>query len=188
MEVSKTLLVSTRAEWRQWLKKNYKTTADIWLVFYKKASGKIRIPYNDAVEEALCFGWIDSIVKSPNEEYYLQRFSPRKSKSPYSQINKERLRKLIKQKKVMPEILEKIKDMLAEEFLMPDDILQAIKKDKDAWEHFQKFSDQYKRIRIAFIVEARSRPEEFNKRLQYFIKMTSLNKQFGFGQIEEYFN
>ena len=63
MEIGKTLYVANRREWRAWLRKNYKKERDIWLIYYKKDSGKPRIPYNDAVEEALCFGWIDSIIK-----------------------------------------------------------------------------------------------------------------------------
>ncbi|MCL4528793.1 MAG: hypothetical protein M1282_05215, partial [Chloroflexi bacterium] len=101
MNITQTLYTSTRAEWRKWLKKNYKTEKEIWLVYYKKSSGKPRIEYNAAVEEALCFGWIDSNVKKIDEESHAQRFSPRKPKSSYSQANKERLRKLVTEGKVM---------------------------------------------------------------------------------------
>jgi len=74
-------------------------------VYYKKHTGEPRIPYNDAVEEALCFGWIDSTVKSVDEDRYAQRFSLRNPKSPYSQANKERLRWLVKQGKVVDGVL-----------------------------------------------------------------------------------
>ena len=92
MEITKTLHITNRKDWRDWLKKNYKTEKEIWLVYHKKATGKPRIEYNDAVEEALCFGWIDSIVKTLDEEHTVQRFSPRKPKAKYSQANIERLR------------------------------------------------------------------------------------------------
>lgn len=78
---------------------------EIWLIYYHKDSGKPRIPYNDAVEEALCFGWIDSTVKNIDAERYAQRFSPRNPKTAYSQTNKERLRRLIAAGKVIPEVL-----------------------------------------------------------------------------------
>ncbi|MDD8010957.1 MAG: hypothetical protein PHX73_07605, partial [Acidobacteriota bacterium] len=87
MEIGKTLYVANRREWRAWLRKNYKKERDIWLIYYKKDSGKPRIPYNDAVEEALCFGWIDSIIKKMDAERFVQRFSKRNPKSPYSQAN-----------------------------------------------------------------------------------------------------
>ena len=77
MEIGKTLYVANRREWRAWLRKNYKKERDIWLIYYKKDSGKPRIPYNDAVEEALCFGWIDSIIKKMDAERFVQRFSKR---------------------------------------------------------------------------------------------------------------
>lgn len=187
MDITKTLYAATRAEWRKWLKKNYKTEKEIWLVYYKKTSRKPRIEYNDAVEEALCFGWIDSNVKKIDEESHAQRFSPRKPKSGYSQANKERLHKLVADGKVMKDVLATLGDISEAKFEIPKDILKAIKANKEAWKNFQNFSDGYKRIRIAFIDGARNRPEEFKKRLNYFIKMTEKNRQFGFGGIEKYY-
>ena len=187
MDITQTLHVTDRKDWRNWLKKNYKTEKDIWLVYYKKATGKPRIEYNDAVEEALCFGWIDSTFKTLDEERTAQRFSPRKPKSSYSQANIERLRSLVAQKKVMKEVVDSLGDILNEKFVIPPDILKAIKANKVAWKNFQQFSDSYKRIRIAFIHGARHRPEEFKKRLRYFIEMTEKNKMFGFGGIEKHY-
>lgn len=100
MNIGTTLYITTRQEWRAWLKKHHKTEKDIWLMYYKKASGKPRIPYDDAVEEALCYGWIDSIEKSIDSERFVQRFSPRKPGSNLSPSNKERIIRLIKQKKM----------------------------------------------------------------------------------------
>ena len=81
MEIKQTLYITDKKAWRSWLKKHYKTEKEIWLVYYKKNTGKPRIPYNDAVEEALCFGWIDSIVKTLDTERVAQRFSPRKPRA-----------------------------------------------------------------------------------------------------------
>jgi uncharacterized protein YdeI (YjbR/CyaY-like superfamily) len=183
----KTLYLSDRKKWRAWLRKNYKIEKEIWLIYYKKGSGKPRIEYNDAVEEALCFGWIDSTVRTIDEERFAQRFSPRKPKSKYSPANKERLRALLKRKKVIKEVRDTLGDILDDKFVIPDDILEAIKSNRQAWKNFQKFSDAYKRIRIGFIEGARQRPAEFKKRLAYFIKMTEQNKQFGFGGIEKHY-
>ena len=187
MQITKTLYITTRKVWRNWLKKNYNTEKEIWLVYPRKATGKPRIEYNDAVEEALCFGWIDSIVKKFDEESTVQRFSPRKPKAKYSQANIERLRSLVAKKKVMKELAETLGDILNEEVVIPPDILKAIKANKTAWKNFQKFSEPYKRIRIAFIHGARHRPEEFKKRLRHFIEVTEKNKMFGFGGIEKHY-
>ena len=187
MNIGKTLHVTDRKEWRAWLRKHYKTEKEIWLVYYKKATGKPRIEYNDAVEEALCFGWIDSILKTLDEDRNVQRFTPRRPKSEYSPANKERLRKLLKQRKVIKEVRDTLSDITEENFEIPQDILKAIQMNKQAWNHFQNFSEAYKRIRIGFIEGARTRPEEFQKRLRYFIRMTEKNKQYGFGGIEKHF-
>jgi len=187
MNITKTLHVTNPKDWRKWLRGHYKREKEIWLVYYKKETGQPRIAYNDAVEEALCFGWIDSIVKSLDEKRTVQRFSPRKATSKYSPANKERLKKLVKQRKVIKEVRETLGDISGEKFEIPKDILKAIKVNKEAWKHFQKFSPAYKRIRIGFIEGARKRPAEFNKRLRYFIKMTEKNKQYGFGGIEKHY-
>ena len=187
IDETKLLHVTDRKEWRAWLESHYQTEKEVWFVFYKKHTGKSRISYNDAVEEALCFGWIDSIAKSIDENRFAQRFSKRNPKTSYSQANKERLGALVSQGKVIDEVLATLGDILTEEFVIPEDILEAIKTNKKAWENFQKFSQSYIRIRIAFIDGARNRPEEFTKRLNYFIEMTEKNKQFGFGGIDKYY-
>lgn len=186
-EESKFLYVSSRKEWRAWLEKHHQTENEVWLVYFKLHSGKARIPYNDAVEEALCFGWIDSTVKTIDRERFAQRFSVRNPKTPYSQANKERLRALVKQGKVSKAVVDKLGNILQETFTIPPDILETIKDNPKAWEHFQGLSEPYIRIRIAYIESARKRPEEFKKRLRYFIEMTERNKRFGFGGIEKYY-
>ncbi|MEO5886434.1 MAG: YdeI/OmpD-associated family protein, partial [Anaerolineales bacterium] len=170
-----------------WLKKHHKTEKEIWLVYYKKETGKPRIAYNDAVEEALCFGWIDSIAKTLDKERTVQRFSPRKPRAKYSQANTERLRTLVAKKRVIKEVVESLGNILNEKFKTAPDILKAIKANKEAWKNFQKFSEAYKRIRIAFIEGARKRPQEFDKRLRHFIQMTEKNRMFGFGGIEKHY-
>jgi uncharacterized protein YdeI (YjbR/CyaY-like superfamily) len=187
MNVTQTLHVTDRKDWREWLRKNYRIEKEIWLVYFKKHTGKPRIEYNDAVEEALCFGWIDSTVKALDKQRTAQRFTPRKPGSNYSPANLERLRKLIKQRKVIKEVRESVRGLLKEGVEVPSDILRAIRENKQAWANFQKFSDAYKRIRIGFIEGARGRPQEFEKRLRYFVKMTEKNKQYGFGGIEKHF-
>jgi len=187
VNISKTLYLDNRQAWRAWLAENYDKEKEIWLIYPKKASGKPRILYNDAVEEALCFGWIDSTVKRIDDNSYAQRFSPRNPKSKYSEANKQRLRELVKQGKVTPSVQATLTGILEEEFIVPPDIMQRIQASKKAWNNFQRYSLEYKRIRIAFIEGARNRPEEFKKRLNYFVKMTEKNSQFGFGGIEKHY-
>jgi uncharacterized protein YdeI (YjbR/CyaY-like superfamily) len=183
----KTLYVTNRKDWRKWLEKNFEKAKEIWLVYPKKSSGKKRIQYNDAVEEALCFGWIDSIIKSADEENSIQRFTPRNPKSSYSQPNKERVKWLLENGMIHPSLQEKAKEIASEEFVFPKDIIEEIKKDKVVWKNYIKFSDSYKRIRLAYIDRARIHPEEFKKRLNNFIVKTRKNKMIGFGGIEKYY-
>ena len=121
MEIGETLYVTGRGEWRRWLEANFETAPEIWLVYPNKASGEPRIPYNDAVEEALCFGWIDSIIKKPDELRAAQRFSPRRRGSRYSQLNKERLRWLVAEGLLHPSVRESVEEVLREEFVFPED-------------------------------------------------------------------
>ena len=184
---SKLLHITERAQWRAWLKKNYKSKDEIWLGYAKKHTGEPRISYNDAVEEALCFGWIDSIVKTIDQDRFAQRFSVRKSKSNYSQPNRERLRILVKDGKVMEEVLETLPDLSEDDFHVAPDILEAIRGNDTAWKNFQGFSQPYIRIRISYIEAGRARPEIFEKRLANFINKTEKNKLIGYGGIEKYY-
>jgi uncharacterized protein YdeI (YjbR/CyaY-like superfamily) len=190
MHVGKTLYVTNRKQWRSWLSKNHKREKEIWLIYYRKESGKPRISYNDAVEEALCYGWIDSIAKPHDKESWYQRFSPRKPKSVLSPMNRERVRRLMKARKMTRAGLEAIQHQLKEKIhypvstkvILPKDILSALKAEPTVWKNFQKFSASYKRIRVGWIDGARKRPMEFKKRLRYFIAMTAKNKRFGMVQ------
>jgi uncharacterized protein YdeI (YjbR/CyaY-like superfamily) len=162
----KTLHVSTRKAWREWLAKHHDKEKEIWLVYYRKHTGKPRISYNDAVEEALCYGWIDSIQRGIDEERFAQRFSPRRKGSPWSEANKERLRQLIEAGEMTPAGLAAAEKALEDDrFVIAPDILKALKQDQKAWQNFQRFPEPYKRIRIGFIEGARNRPEEFRRRL-----------------------
>ncbi|HEU4880959.1 MAG TPA: YdeI/OmpD-associated family protein [Longimicrobium sp.] len=186
MEITRTFYATDRDDWRAWLAANHRTEKEIWLVYPKKHSGKPRIPYNDAVEEALCFGWIDSTQKTLDEDHTAQRYSPRRPGIPYSQPNQERLRRMIAQGKVLPEVRESIGDLLERPFAMPPDILQALQADEQAWSHLRRWSESYLRIRVAFVDAARDDPAEFQKRLANLIGKSSQGKQYGFG-VESYY-
>ena len=177
-----------RQKWREWLEDNFETKDDIWLEYPLKKTGKERILYNDAVEEALCFGWIDSTVKSLDEETTIQRFCKRRKNSSFSQPNIERLKSLFENNLIHNSIKDEVSKIIQQEFVFPEDIIKRLKSDKGVWVNFQIFSEPYKRIRIAYIDSARKRPDEFEKRLNNFIDKTKENKQIkGFGGIEKYY-
>jgi uncharacterized protein YdeI (YjbR/CyaY-like superfamily) len=192
MKIGKTLYVHTRKAWRSWLAKHHATTPEIWLIYYKKTSGKPRLPYNDAVEEALCYGWIDSIMKPIDGEKYAQRFSPRKKGAQWSPMNIERFRRLLRKRRVTraglaaaESALDRIRNTARRRrssSTLPADIREALRKDPTTWKNFSRFPASYKRIRVGWIDGSRHRPEAFKKRLQYFLKMTRQNKRFGMVQ------
>ena len=179
---------TNRQDWRKWLEQNFEIRNDIWLEYPLKKTGKKRILYNDAVEEALCFGWIDSTVKSLNEETSIQRFCKRRKNSSFSQPNIERLKWLFENNFIHDSIRNDVLKIIQQEFIFPKDIIKELKSDKTVWDNYQNFSEPYKRIRIAYIDSARKRPEEFEKRLNNFIDKTKENKLIkGFGEIDKYY-
>src|SRR5919198_457561 len=108
MEIRKTLYVTSREEWRAWLTKHYESETEVWLIFYKKHTGRPRISYDHAVEEALCFGWIDSIVKRMDDEAFAQKFTPRRDSSRWSALNKRRVRTLMREGRMTEAGLAKV--------------------------------------------------------------------------------
>ena len=187
MDIGQTLYISDRNLWREWLEANFDIAQEIWLVYPNKVLGEPCIVYNDAVEEALCFGWIDSIIKKLDDFRAAQRFTPRKPGSGYSQQNKERLRWLAAEGLLHPSIRDSIQDVLREEFVFPDDILLAIMENEQTWKNYQGFSESYRRIRVAYIEAGRSRPEMFETRLRSFLRATEKGKQLGHGGIDKYY-
>jgi uncharacterized protein YdeI (YjbR/CyaY-like superfamily) len=160
---------------------NHDNATEIWLILPKKSRGIQRIPYAETVEEALCFGWIDSTIKKLDEHHTVQRFTPRRKGSGYSQPNKERLQVMAQQGKIIEPILEKVQTILDEGYHYPDDILAALQQDEETWSNFNGFTEPYRRIRVAYVDNARKRPKDFNKRLENLLKKTKANKKFGYG-------
>ena len=139
------------------------------------------------MEEALCFGWIDSIVKKLDSLRAVQRYTPRNPRSGYSQLNKERLRRLAEEGLLHPSVRETVADVLNEEYVFPADILEAIRANAEAWKHFQGCSPAYQRIRVAYIDVGRAQPEVFTSRLESLIRASEKGKQIGYGGVEKYF-
>ena len=183
-----TYYTSSRSEWREYLANHFETADEIWFVFPMKESGEKSLSYNDAVEEALCFGWIDSTIKHTDPTHRAQRFTPRRKGSPYSRPNIERLIWLNAQGLIHPSVREEILPVIRAEFVFPPDILAALRQDDAVWQKYLQFSEPYKRIRVAYIEAARKRPEEFQKRMNNFIEKTRRNQLIkGYGGIEKYY-
>jgi uncharacterized protein YdeI (YjbR/CyaY-like superfamily) len=183
MDVGETLAARTPAAWRRWLLRNHTRKKEIWLVAHDKKSGKQSIAYNDAVEEALAFGWIDSTVKKLGPHTRAQRFTPRRAGSPISEMNRARVRRLIKDGRMTPAGLAAIGGPPKRGPLrVAPDVRRALRAAPDAWRQFERFPDAYKRIRLGWIEGARDRPEVFATRLRYFVRMTASGKRYGMVQ------
>ena len=188
MKNMETFYTSERSEWRKYLADHFETSNEIWFVFPTKASGEKSLSYNDAVEEALCFGWIDGRAGTLDEMHQIRRFTPRRKGSGYSQPNIERLIWLDEHGLIHPKVRETVLPVIHAPFVFPEDIIDALREDETVWENYLHYSESYKRIRIAYIEAARKRPEEFQKRMRSFVEKTRQNKLIkGYGGIEKYY-
>ncbi len=198
MQITNTLTARDREEWRAWLAAHHDTESEIWLVFYKKASGRPRLAYDDAVEEGLCFGWIDSIAKRMDDDRYAQKFTSRKDVKKWSASNIERARKLIEQGRMTEAGLAKIDpDILARDILgqdaaprepaqkqalsrlvIPAFIKRGLMANGKAWENFQRLAPSYRRLYIRWIMDAK-KEETRQKRLREAIGLLEQNKKLG---------
>ena len=177
-----------REQWREWLSEHFQSRREAWLVFPNKDSGEEGVSYNDAVEEALCFGWIDSTARRLDDMHQLRRFTPRRKGSPFSRPNVERLIWLDKRGLIHPGIRESVAEILREPYVFPEDLLAILREDEVVWKNYSGFPEPYRRIRIAYIDDARRLPEEFRRRLEHFIARTRQNKLIiGYGGVDKYY-
>ena len=172
------------AAWRLWLMENSARCEQIWLVFYKKASGKPTISYEDAVEEALCFGWVDGRKKKLDEECYAFRFTPRKAKSAWSKSNLQRVERLVAEGKMTAAGLKvynssnrrHVPPMPSE---MPKALEENFRKQRTAWENYQNFPPGYRRVTARWVASAK-KPETQIKRLEKLIEFSARNERIKF--------
>jgi uncharacterized protein YdeI (YjbR/CyaY-like superfamily) len=178
-----TLEVRNRKHWRSWLGKHHASSRGVWLVFYKEHRGVKCMAYEDSVREALCFGWIDSLVKRLDADRYARKFTPRQPASKWSRINRQRWRELEKAGLMTsaglaapptdntyaprPEIPD-----------LPAYITKALKAEPQAWTFFQTLAPTYRRHFVAWIHTAR-RPETREKRIRESIALLSAGKKLG---------
>jgi uncharacterized protein YdeI (YjbR/CyaY-like superfamily) len=176
----------SQAEFRKWLAKNHSSRPELWLGMYKKASGKGGITYKEALDEALCFGWIDGVRKSLNDEAFVQRFTPRKAKSYWSAVNTRRAKELIKEKRMAAAGLKAFQardpnatarysfEREAPEF--DREQLRAFKAHTKAWAFFESQPPSYRRLSTFWIVSAK-KPETRAQRLDRLIATSAAGKR-----------
>jgi len=163
----KQLYVTNRSQWRDWLSGHHAAEAGVWLIFYKKETSKPTIGYEDAVEEALCFGWIDSIIKKIDDEKYARKFTPRKDDSKWSALNKKRANKMIKEGRMTDVGLSKIQTAkktglwkndgrVQISFDVPPEFGKALAQNKKAKDNFDKLAPSYRKQYIGWIAVAKS--------------------------------
>ena len=192
MRISTTLYAKDRDAWHAWLERNHQQAAEIWLIYYKKHTRKPSIGYADAVEEALCFGWIDGIVKRIDEERYAQRFTPRRAKSKWSEVNRHRARQLIAEGRmasageaVLPvDLMAGVgaqpgrSSRSAWADAVPDDLVAALQENRAAREYFESLAPSYRRQYVGWIASAK-REETRRKRLREAIELLAQERKLG---------
>ena len=190
LEITEVFYPKNRSEWRAWLEANHNNKTEVWLRRFKKAANKPSISYDELVEECLCFGWIDSVIKKLDEESNVQRITPRRKKKTFlSELNRQRVWKLQKEGLMTPAGIELIKDQIGapdDPFEFPDWITEQLKEDAEVWANFQNFPYLYQRLKIGWIKECgERRREEAQRRLNHLIKMSRQNKMYGTIPIKE---
>jgi uncharacterized protein YdeI (YjbR/CyaY-like superfamily) len=181
--------VTDREEWRAWLGRNHSSINSVWLVFYKRHTGKPCVPYNDAVEEALCFGWIDSLVKRVDDEQYVRKFTPRKHGSVWSETNKRRVRRLIQRGKMTEAGLAKVeaakasgewsKRRVREASLeVPAFFEKALDMNAKALKAFNALAPSHKRNMVGWVASAK-REETRRRRLAEAITVLERGEKLG---------
>lgn len=189
IESTNALLFKNRDEWRSWLEKNHTISNEVWLIHYKKSLGKKSLNHFDAVEEALCFGWIDSKLKKLDEEKFILKYSPRKSQSVWSKINKENAEKMISLGKMTKAGLDKIEEAKKQGFWdlaytnlvkdqLPSDLKKALIVNKTAWNNFQNFANSYRNMYIGWVKNAKTK-ETRKKRISKVVKNSIDNIKLG---------
>ena len=174
----------TRAEWRKWLAANHDTAKGIQLIIVRKNAEVAGILYSDAVEEALCFGWIDGVTNSVDEQRYKLYMSPRKPESVWSKLNKQRIRKLIKDGSMTPAGLSKVEKTkkdgswtrldAIDKLEMPEGLLAHLSANAEAKRNFEAFSPSSKKM-ILFWIASAKREETWRKRIEETVRLAAQN-------------
>lgn len=185
----KQVYIKTRKEWRKWLAQNHAGSDGIWLVFYKKHTGAPALEYEEAVEEALCYGWIDSIIKKIDDEKYVRKMTPRKSDSRWSELNKKRALKLISADLMREAGMARIEDARASGLWdkpdrpqisldVPEELRTALAKNVKAGEFFNQLAPSYQKRFIGWIAVAKQQ-ETRKRRVKESIALLEKGQKLG---------
>ena len=187
MKITQTYAAPDRESWRQWLEMHGASEAEVWLVYFKAGSGKPTISYPESLEEALCFGWVDSIIQKIDEEKYARKFTPRRPGSRWSELNKHLVAKLIQQGRMTEAGLARV-DFAVEEapkarpkrqpLPLPDWLKEALMANSAAWENFQKLAPSHQRNYIGWISDAK-REETRQKRIRQAVERLEKGQPLG---------
>ncbi|MDS0283894.1 YdeI/OmpD-associated family protein [Haloarcula onubensis] len=177
------LFFESQNEFRTWLEEYHDTAEELWVGYYKADAERVGIGYDESVEEALCFGWVDGLVKGIDDETYTRRFTPRSPDSKWSKANKERVSAMIKAGKMTPvgmELVEVAKETgewaaayrLGDDHNVPAELEAALRADETAWENFQNFSNTDQHAFIAAVKEAKT-DETRQKRIERTVTLAA---------------
>ena len=180
MKITQSFTPKNQSDWRSWLEKHHASEQEVWLVYFKPASGKSNIEYEASVEEALCFGWIDSIIQKVDEEKYVRKFNPRRMDSKWSETNKRRVLKVIREGRMTDAGLAKVTFDVSKVDVnkpkprrppveIPERVEQALRSRPGLWEAFQEVTPSLKRNYILWLTDAK-KPETFEKRFNLLVE------------------
>ena len=187
MQKPKTTYAANRTEWRAWLEQHHATEKEVWLVYYKKGTGKPSPTYLDSLEEALCFGWIDSLIRKIDDEKYARKFNPRRAGSQWSELNKHLVAKLVKEGRMTGDGLATVDFSLPAadaprpkrpDLPLPDWLKAGLMISPKAWENFSKLPPSHRRNYIAWISDAK-KEETRQRRIQEAIGRLEKNETLG---------
>jgi uncharacterized protein YdeI (YjbR/CyaY-like superfamily) len=186
MEKENSFCPTSQADWRQWLEKNHKTASAVWLVFYKAKTGMPTVAYADAVDEALCFGWIDSKINPIDQQRYRQFFSPRKATSVWSKVNKDKVERLLQNGKMTAAGLKSIEIAKqngswtildsAEALIMPAELIEAFAQNPEGLPYFEGLSRTDKRNILQWLVLAK-KEETKAQRIAKIVSLAAQNQK-----------
>jgi uncharacterized protein YdeI (YjbR/CyaY-like superfamily) len=182
------LAFPTQKDWKKWLAKNNSKSNGIWLRFFKKHSGVTSVTYNEALDEALCYGWIDGQLKKFDEDSYLQKFTPRRKRSIWSKRNKDHVARLISEGRMTQAGLKEIEAAKADgrwdrgydspgNMKIPDDFLKEVSKNKKSKEFFESLNRANK-YSITWRLQTAKKPETRQKRMKAILDMLKEGKKF----------
>jgi uncharacterized protein YdeI (YjbR/CyaY-like superfamily) len=189
------LLVTGRDEWHAWLAKHQHTESEVWLVFFKTRAGRRGIPYEDAVEEALCFGWIDSLVRRLDDDTYARKFTPRTDASRWSDSNRRRVAKLVREGKMTPAGMAKVGFALAgaegrearaerarngspREGRLTPKMKRTLRANSTASQNFRKLAPSYRRLYVGWVMSAK-REETRERRFLELVGLLARGEKLG---------